>query len=466
MNQYGTDFSKGSIPRHLLYFSIPMLISSLIQVFHNIVDTVWVGHLVGENAVGAVGVSFPVIFLIIGISIGLTTAATVLVSQHYGAGREEMVSCTVGNAFTITLIVSVVLSVVSYLACGNILEAMNTPPENIVMATGYLRIIFLGLPFMFLGALIAAILRGIGDTITPLIFLSSGVVINAILDPLLIGGFGPFPKMELNGAALATSAAQLFAFLFSIVYLNKKGHALAFSPSMLKFKPETALSILKIGFPTMIQQSLISLGMIFITGLVNSFGNQALNAFGAAARVDSFAIMPAMSISMAVSAITGQNIGAEKYERVGKVFKWGLIMTAAITLSVSVLIMLFSENVLLSFGMGIDSDAMDIGKSYLHIVGASYIFFAFMFISNGVIIGAGKTLMTMIFSLVSLWFVRVPVAYWLSQTGLGIDGIWTAIALSSVIMVTVSFLYYYSGRWKSGIAKGVKTETAVESSAD
>ena len=457
--RFGTDLTIGSIPRHLLLFAVPMLIGNFIQIGHSIINTIWVGHLVGEDAVGAAGVSFPIFFILIGFAMGLTMATMILVSHYYGAKDYGRVEKVVNNSFSLTLIIGAILTIADILSVDILLRLMETPPENFTMASSYLKIMLLSFPLMYLGLLISSILRGIGDTVTPLIFMSIGVTLNAILDPFLIGGFGPFPHLGLNGAAWATLISQGTALSIGFVYLNRKNHLVAFNPKRLILDRRITFLVFQIGFPSIIQQSLVSLGAMFITTFVNSFGSAATNAFGAVGRVDMFVFMPAMSMSMAVSALTGQNLGASKPERVKDIFKWGVIMTLPITIFISLIAVFLSKIILVLFGLGNDAAVMKIGMSYLRIVGSCYILLAVMFISNGITNGSGHTMVTMIFSLMSLWGIRVPFSWLLSKTSLGITGIWVAIALSFLVMMIVSLAYYSSGRWKKSVI--LKTPTPI-----
>jgi len=457
--KFGTDLTIGSIPRHLLLFAVPMLIGNFIQIGHSIINTIWVGHLVGEDAVGAAGVSFPIFFILIGFAMGITMATMILVSQYYGAKDYDRVEKVVNNSFSLTLIIGAVLTTADILSVDLLLRLMETPPENFAMASSYLKIMLLSFPLMYLGLLISSILRGIGDTVTPLIFMSIGVTLNAILDPFLIGGFGPFPRLGLNGAAYATLISQGTALSIGFVYLNRKNSLVAFNPKRLILDRRITFLVFKIGFPSIIQQSLVSLGSMFITTFVNSFGSAATNAFGAVGRVDMFVFMPAMSMSMAVSALTGQNLGARKPERVKDIFKWGVMMTLPITILISLIAVFLSKIILVLFGLGNDAAVMKIGMTYLRIVGSCYIFLAVMFISNGITNGSGHTMITMVFSLMSLWVIRVPFSWLLSKTSLGITGIWVATALSFLVMMIVSLAYYSSGRWKKSVI--LKTTTPV-----
>jgi putative MATE family efflux protein len=280
-----------------------------------------------------------------------------------------------------------------------------------------------------------------------------GIGLNIILDPFMIGGFGPFPNNGLNGAAYATLVSQSVAVATSIIYLNRKGHLVAFRLRKLTIDRRITLLIFKIGLPSIIQQSLISFGHMFILGIVNSFGAAATNALGAVARVDMFAFMPAMSLSTAVSAMTGQNIGAGKPERIKDVFKWGVVITSLMTLLITLIAVFLSGAILRMFGLGGDLKVMEIGTMYLRIVGISYLFVGVLFVSSGVINGAGHTMVTMAFSVLSFWAIRVPGAWFLSKTALGLTGIWLSVAGSFAIVMVMSLIYYHSGRWKKVVIR-------------
>ena len=247
--------------------------------------------------------------------------------------------------------------------------------------------------------------------------------------------------MGSTGLLTRPLISQVIAVGISIVYLNRKGHFVAFNPRKLILDKHITFLLFKIGFPSIIQQSLISISGMFVSTFVNSFGAAAANAFGAVLRVDMFAFMPAMSMSMAVATLTGQNLGAGRPERVKHIFKSGVIMTSSITVLISIIVVVFSKFILIMFGLGEDAKVMEIGIAYLRIAGSCYIFFAIMFISNGVINGAGHTIITMIFTLLSLWLVRVPLAWFLSKTSLGITGIWIAVASSFFVTMIISLAY-------------------------
>lgn len=462
--KFGKDLTTGSIPRHLITFSLPMLLGNLLQTGYSIVNTIWVGNKVGPDAVAATAVSFPIVFILIALAAGATLATTILVSQYYGAKDYIMVKRVINNSFSVAIIGGLLLTIAGILTGDSLLRLMGTPPEIFSMASSYLKITLSGFVFMFLTFLISSILRGIGDTVTPLIFMGIGLAINAVLDPFMIIGIGPFPRLGLNGAAYASLTAQIIGFLLAFIYLAGKKHFVAIKLNELTLDKHLTLLLFKIGFPSMIQQSLISIGAFIVTGFVNSFGAVATAAFGSAQRIENIAFMPALSMSMAVSALTGQNLGAGKPERVKEVFRSGIILTSIITLFFTALIEGFPRLLLTMFIQ--EPAVLEIGTHYLRIVGASYILFAIMFVSNGIINGSGHTMTTMVISLITLWCVRVPVSALLSHTALKTDGIWIAIFLSSLTAMTISLVYYFSGRWKKPVIRKTGAPSVIENTME
>jgi putative MATE family efflux protein len=450
--KFGRDLTVGSIPRHLLNFSIPMLLGNALQSGYSIINMIWVGNIVGENGLGATAVSFPIIFILIGLASGATMATSVLVAQYYGAKNYERMKKVVDNSVSIWLVLSVVLTTIGILISNFLLRLMDTPEAIFSMASSYLKISLAGVLFLYGMFTISSILRGIGDTVTPLLFMGVGVVVNAILDPLMIIGIGPFPRMGLNGAAWASIISQAFGLSLGLIYLNRKNHLIAVNFRKLFFDKHITWLIFKIGFPSTIQQSLVSIGQAFVTTFVNYFGASAIAAFGAAGRIDMVATMPAIAIGMAATALTGQNLGAKKPERVKEIFKWGLLIGTVISGVVSILAICFPRLILSMFIH--HEPVLQIGIMYLRIVAPCYFLYALIFVSNGVVNGAGQTMVTMVFSLVSLWVVRVPLASFLSRhTSLGMTGIWIAMAAGFVVTSAVSYLYYLSGRWKKSVSQ-------------
>ncbi|NTV90482.1 MAG: MATE family efflux transporter [Clostridiales bacterium] len=444
--RFGKDLTTGNIMKLLISFSAPMLLTNLLQTGYSIINTIWVGQMVGANAVGATAVTFPIVFITIALASGFTMAATILVSQHYGAKDFEMVERIVNTSFSICLIGGISITIILLFLSDPLLKLMGTPAEIFAMSSSYLKISLIAFTPLFMTFLISSVLRGTGDTVTPLLFSVAGLVINAILDPFMIIGIRPFPKMGLDGAAYASLISQTGALILSIIYLNRKKSVVAFNPRKLTIDGPLTLRILKLGLPTMIQQSLVSIGSFVITGIVNSFGAVAVSAFGAAQRIENVVIMPGISLGAAASALTGQNMGAGKPERVKEIFKSGIILTSLVTLVLSGL-MVGIPRIMLSMFVN-DEAVLKSGTEYLVIIGSAYIPFAIMFLVNGIINGTGRTMITMAMAMISLWAVRLPLSELLSRTGLGTKGIWLGVSISFVFSMLMSVGYYLSGRWK------------------
>lgn len=441
------DLTQGSMLRHVIFFSLPMLLGNLLQALYNTVDSIWVGQFLGPEALGAVSVSGPVIMVLVSSLMGLTMAATVLVAQYWGAKRYEMVTRTINNTLLLLSVISVVLTVLGIRFNQAILRLINTPEEILPLASSYLNLYLLGLFFMFGYNVVSAILRGLGDSTTPLKFLALATVINIILDPLMILGIPPFPRMEVAGAALATTIAQGISFIAAAWYLNKQGHILRINLKEFKFDKDLTLKTIQIGIPSGVQMSVVSIGALVVNSIINTFGTETVASFGMASRLDQFAMMPSQSISMATSAIAGQNIGAGNEDNVRETVKWATLLAVGIA-SIMTLIAQVTPGTLLSLFTS-DLRLLDLGKGHLRILSLGYIPMALLFVTNGLLRGAGDTLPTMLFSIASLWVIRVPLAKVLSSIpSLGANGIWIAIVTSSVLSMLMSRIYYATGRWK------------------
>jgi len=448
--QLVTDFTTGSIPRHLINFTIPLFIGNLLQAFYNTVDSIWVGKYLGPSALAAVSVSFPVIFIMIAMVTGLTMATTVMVAQYSGAQDDLMVRRTINNTMLILSIAAVIMSAVGIGFHGVILKLIGAKPELLGMASGYLNIIFSGLIFTFGYNVVSAILRGLGDSKTPLLFLFYSTVINIVLDPLFIFGFGPFPKMGINGAALATILAQGISFFLAVRHLNKKSELLSIRVRDFKYDRNLTKKLLQIGLPAGLQQSVVAMGHTVIMSVVNSFGTTVVAAFGAAQKIDSFFFMPSMSIGLATSSLAGQNLGAGKHERVYETMRWGSVISITISVFMIVVIYIFPERLILLFTN--DKAVLEEGTAILKTWALAYIPFGIMWVANGIIRGAGDTVVSMILSIFSLWILRIPLAIYFSKcTAMGSRGIWVGMALSMAISGLMSYSYYRSGRWKRSV---------------
>jgi putative MATE family efflux protein len=459
---FGRDLTVGSIPRHLILFSLPMLAGNLFQTAYSFINAFWVGKRLGDQALAAVTVSFPVVFVLASLANGMTIASTILVSQHFGARDMASVKRVVRNSTVLFTVLGAVLLVVGEILAPQILRAMNTPPDVLPLAVEYLRIFLLGVP-MSVGAYSArSLLQGIGDSTTPLYFLAGSVLLTAGLDPVLMFGWLGMPKLGLNGTAWASGIAQLLTVVALVGWLRKRGNPVAPRWGWRGFHWPTAWTTITIGLPSALQQSVVSMGMTFVMGIVSGFGTDALAAFGAAMRVDQLAFMPAFAFGLAISPLAGQNIGANRHHRVRSIFLWGCLLSGGITLAVSVLVVSLPRAILSLFING--GPVMDIGENYLRTVAPFYLFFAIMFVSNGIINGSGHTLVTTIISLLSQWAFRVPIAYYLARRLGSVQGVWYAMAISFGVSMFSSLGYYLTGLWRRPVIR--RRPPAPASSAD
>jgi len=436
------DMTKGNEAKLIFYFALPMLVGNIFQQLYNTVDSIIVGKFLGKEALAAVGTSFPIIFLLVSLIMGITMGATILISQYFGAKDMENVKKTIDTAYITLFIASIILTIIGLIIGGPVLKLMKVPPEIYQQSKEYLDITFIGLIGMFGYNSMSAILRGLGDSKTPVYFLIVSSIINIVLDLLFILQF----NMGVGGAAWATIISQGISFVWSVIYLNKNHTVFKINVKAMKFDKEIFYKSVKLGLPGGIQQMVFSLGMMTMQGLINSFGGVTMAAFAAASKIDSFASMPIMNFGAAISTFVGQNIGANKPERVKKGLTTTLIMSTVLSIAISIVLILLGTPLVKLFTN--DSSVVSEGLNYLYRVTPFYFVIGAMFIINGVVRGAGEAIFPMIASILSLWLVRLPVAYLLSPS-LGSNGIWWAIPIAWTFGFIITSFYYKSGKWKN-----------------
>ncbi len=458
--KHGRDMTSGSIPRHLVMFSIPMLAGNIIQSAYSIVNAIWVGKGLGKAELAAVTVGFPVVFLLLAIAIGITMGTSILISQFAGARNWTRLRAVVQTSTVMLCALGLLLFLLGEIFTPWMMRAMQTPREVYPLAVSYMRIFMISIPFAYAVFLVVSMLRGIGDSKTPLYFQTGSLLLTAVLDPILRFGWLGFPRMGLNGAAVASVVMQGIGLVALFGYLYHKDHIVAPDWRRLRVDWQELRLILKIGLPSVVQQSLVSIGMLFVIGLVNHYGENATAAFGAAMRIDQIAFLPAMTFNAAVSTMVGQNIGAGRLHRIKDIFRWAVVISCGITACVSVFA-LTAPHVLLRMFVD-DAAVMRLGISYLQVAALAYLFFSVMFIANGVINGAGHTLVTTIVTLVSLWAARVPLAMYLSHRMHRVEGIWYAIMISSGVAMLISLACYFSGLWKRPVVQHGLSPAPIE----
>jgi putative MATE family efflux protein len=438
------DFTQGNVTRQLILFSLPMLAANVFQQLYNVVDSIVVGKYIGTVALAAVGASFPVIFVLISLLIGISSGITVVVSQFYGAKQNENVVKAINTFFVFIFVASIIMSALGVYFARDIFVALRLPAEILDSAVDYLQIYVGGMIFMFGFYGTNAILRGLGDSKTPLYFTIFSTLTNVVLDLVFVLYFG----WGIKGVAYATVLAQFLAFILVTFFINRGNSFIHFSIKNLQFDWDIFKKSIKIGLPTGLQQSFVALGMIAILRIVNDFGTATVAAYSVAGRLDAFASMPAMAMASALAAFVGQNVGANKMDRVKAGFKVSLIFASIISVTVSAIILLFGKPLMSVFTN--DAQVIELGYDYLIIVSSFYLVFSSMFITHGVLRGAGDTLVPMFITLFALWILRIPFSYLFSREffGLGVNGIWWGIPLAWIFGFTASYFYYKMGRWR------------------
>jgi len=434
------DLSQGKVSTRIFFFALPMLLGNVFQQLYNVVDSMVVGKYLGDNALAAVGASFPIIFLLISLGFGVTMGGTITISHFFGAKKYDKVRMTVDTMNVFILFFSIIISIIGIAFSDKIFILMQLPAKVIPLATSYLNIYLIGMPFFFGFGNISAILRGVGDSKTPLYLLIFSSIINIILDVYFVG----YLKYGISSVAWATIISQGLAFIAAIVYL-RNNKLLNFHIKGIVFDKAIFKKSISIGLPSGIQHILFSLGMMALFSIVNKFGVKVIAAYSAALRLDSLAIMPSINIASALSTFVGQNLGAGKIDRVKKGLQTTILMSVSISLFITIIFHLFGSNLMALFTE--DEEVIAYGVEYLTIISSFYILFSTLFSINAVMRGAGDVIIPMFITLVALWIVRVPYAYFMSDI-FGITAVWWAAPIGWTVGIILSFSYYKSNRWK------------------
>ena len=436
-----TDLTEGKVWKVIVRFAVPLLVGNLLQQFYNITDSIIVGQFLGKEALAAVSASFFIYYFIISLVIGVGSGTTVVISQLFGAKQYQKVQLAFSSFFIFMLVGGIILSIAGIIFAEPVFRLTNTPEEVIPQAVAYFRI-YIGGTFLFVTFnSIISILRGVGESVRPMLFILITTVLNIAFDLLFILVF----KWGIEGAARATVVSQGIGMCIALAYVNNTHPLLSIKKQDMLFDWKLFKESLKIGLPTSVQQCAIALGLIALLGIVNSFGTNTLTAYGAAGKIDTIITQAVLTLSGALAAFCGQNIGAGRLDRVKKGVQFTMYTNIALGLLTFAAVYLFGNEMMRIFTK--DIDVVAIGKEYLLIIGGFFIVHGALNVYNGALRGAGDTLFPMITSLVCLWLIRIPLAYYLSSW-LGRNGIWCAIGISITIGLIVTFVYYKMGFWK------------------
>lgn len=443
------DMTEGSPWKKIVLFAVPMLVGNIAQQLYNTVDSVVVGNYVGDNALAAVGSAGPILNLLIVLFVGISVGAGIMVSQYFGAKEREKLSVTIGNCITLTAIATLFVMVVASLVARPLLELLDTPESIIGWCHSYLLILFIGSVGLAYYNILSGILRGLGDSVSALVYLLVSTAINIVLDLLFVARLG----MGVNGVALATVIAQAVSALLCFLRLMKMKDLFELKPGYMKLEMEIYPKIIRLGLPSGITQAIFSMAMIVVQSLTNSFGEMFIAANVIVMRVDGFAMMPNFSFGTAMTTYAGQNVGAKRLDRVDKGAKQGTMIAVVTSAVITALILIFGKAL-----MGIFTgtpELVELSRDMMGILAVGYIAMAVTQSLSGVMRGAGDTMTPMWISIVTTIFIRVPIAYGISfftRTPELPNGrqecIFISLLSSWLIGALITFIFYKRGAWK------------------
>ncbi|WP_321112693.1 MATE family efflux transporter [Halorussus salinisoli] len=458
--------TEGGLLGPMFKLAWPIVVIQLLQVTYNIADTFWLGRL-SSNAVGAMSLAFPLIFLLISIAGGFTTAGSILVAQYTGADSEGSAGKVAGQILTFVTALALTLSVLGYFATEPMLAALPsqgaTTEQVVPLARDYMEVFFLGLPFLFGFFVFSSLMRGYGNTRTPMRVMMVSVALNVVLDPLLIFGGGPFPAMGIEGAALATIFSRGVASVLGLYVLFVAQTGPNVSVASLVPDLDYIWDIVRIGTPSTLEQSTSALAMITLTAMVVQFEPPVVSAYGLTNRLASLVFLPAMGLGRATNTMVGQNLGAGKDDRAESAVWIATKVGAAVMFGVAVVAALVPEpivSVFMATGTDAARETVRHGSEYLRIRSVEFTFMAVLQVMLGAYRGAGNTKTAMAFSMVALWVGRVPTVYYLAfVTSMGATGIWVGMALGNVVGGIAAALWFTRGTWKETVIDDEETET-------
>ncbi|MCI8401277.1 MAG: MATE family efflux transporter [Lachnospiraceae bacterium] len=443
------DMTEGRPWEKIVMFTVPMLIGNIAQQLYNTVDSIVVGKYVGDNALAAVGSAGPIFNLLLVLFVGISMGAGIMVSQYFGSRDRENLSKTIGSSITLTAVASILLMVLGSVAIRPALEMLDTPPSIIDWCTSYLMILLLGIAGLAYYNILCGILRGLGDSLSALVYLLVATVINIVLDVWFVAGF----QMGVAGVALATVIAQMVSAVLCMIKLCRMTDLFDMNRTYFKPDKENIKTVIRLGLPSGLTQAIFSMAMVVVQSLTNSFGEMIIAANVIIMRVDGFAMMPNFSFGTAMTTYAGQNVGAGRYDRVKQGARQGTLIAACTSAVITGLILLFGP-----YLMGIFTNTRELAvlsADMMKILAVGYIAVAVTQSLSGVMRGAGDTVTPMWISLIATVVIRVPLAYglvYLSKTPAFPDGryqcLWISMLCSWLLGALITYIFYRLGNWK------------------
>jgi putative MATE family efflux protein len=427
----------------MLVFLVPLMLGNVLQSISMTLNTIFVGRLIGVSGLAAVSAFFPVFFLLVSFVIGLSSGSTVLIGQAHGARDEHRVRKVAGNAFSLCILLGIVVAVLGSYLARPLLELIGTPPDILPASIGYARVAFYGLPLLFFYLMYTTLMRGVGDSTTPLYFLVVSTLLGMALTPAFILGWGGLPRIGINAAIVsslvATAASQIVLFF----YLRVRKHPLALNVEMLRdfvLERRLVLAMLRIGIPAGIQIIMVSLAEIAVISFVNHYGSGATAAYGAVNQVVNYIQFPAVTLSVVASIFGSQAIGARSYERLGAIVRSAVVLNYVIVGALVILGYVLDKELLALF-LG-TSPTLEVARSLLKITLWSYVIYGNMAVLSGVMRASGAVVWPTLISVFMVWAVEVPTAYVLTHR-IGLNGVWIGYPVAYCVGLALQASYYF-----------------------
>jgi putative MATE family efflux protein len=457
------DLLEGGIGWPLFYLSLPIVVTNLLQTAYNLADTFWLGQF-STASLAAISFAFPMVFLLFSLGIGVSVAGSILVAQNTGAGDERQAEFAASQTVTFSMVVSAVLGLFGFFAVGWLLGFLGAGPEIHPLAVAYMRIIALGLPFMFGFFVFISLMRGYGDTVTPMVVMFWTVVLNVILDPLLIFGWTApvtlagatlappvaIPRMGIEGAAVATVVSRGLAMVVGLGIMFRGVRGVRIRPGDMVPDPGYFRKIVDLGLPASVEGSGRALSVNAILLVVSMFSTPVVAAFGIGIRVFSTIFLPAIAVGQGVETMTGQNIGASNYDRAGRIpYVAGRVMFVILA-AVGLVIFVFPDAIVRVFTD--DPAVIDAGGLFLRVSALTFGFTGLQRAFTGAFRGAGKTLVAAAIAISMLAVIRLPLAY-VGATTVGVLGMWLAFPVSNVSGTVIAWAWFRRGTWRGADAR-------------
>ncbi|MBT4110658.1 MATE family efflux transporter [Candidatus Woesearchaeota archaeon] len=436
---------NGSITKSLLMVAVPIIFANILHTVYQLIDTFWVGRL-GVEAVAAVSLSFPILFFLMSLAMGLLTASSILVAQYNGKGDHDKVSSTVGQSLSLIIILAIILSVIGYFSSHYLLSLLNKDITVLQQATSYLQISFLAIIAIFVYILFQSSLRGVGEVKVPLIIISITVVLNFFLDPVLMFGWRFIPAMGVSGVALATLITEYLSAIIGIIILIRGTYGIKLGWSDLKMKFSWVKRIFRLGLPSSLEMGSRSFGMILMTFVASLFGTLTIASFGIGMRIFMFVIIPGVGFSIATSVIVGNNLGARQHERAERIVKTGMKIAFLTLTGLGVLLFIFAKPIS-AFFVPNEIELVLEAAFFIRIMALTFGFIGMQMVIFGTLKAAGKTTTAMFLALFNTIMVFV-ISYVLSSiVGMQQLGIWVAYPISNVISAGIAYYFYWRKDW-------------------